>query len=189
MLWLSDGWLHLGGLESPGANEFRSGEKVVVDGGHWTDFAATVQLRLLDRGEQAGMLFRVQQPAVGYNAQRGYYAGVGLASSRAVLGFMDGKTWHELASATLPESMPDTVVLGVEASGDHLMFRLQDKVVIDAYDTTFSTGSVGLRVVDSHAAFSGLHIKPLVLSSARGKKSPSTMPVYVESLPGSSPTK
>jgi GH43 family beta-xylosidase len=86
MIWLRDGWLHLGGLRGPGANVFRSGEKVVVDGGDWTDFAAKVKLRLVNHDGEAGMLFRVQQPAVGYDAQRGYYAGVVAANSRVVLG-------------------------------------------------------------------------------------------------------
>jgi GH43 family beta-xylosidase len=159
MIWLHDGWLHLGGLRSPGANVFRSGEKVVVDGGDWSDFAAKVKLRLLNRDGQAGMLFRVQQPAVGYDAQCGYYAGI-VANSRVVLGFMDGKTWHELVSA--PLSDPDPVAtLAVEANGDHIQVAVQNKVLIDTSDATYNSGSVGLRVVNSHAAFSDLHIKPL----------------------------
>ena len=172
MIWLRGGWLHLGGLKSPGANEFRSGEKVVVDGGAWTDFDAKVQLRLLDGGGQAGLLFRAQQPAVGYNAQSGYYAGVLAASSRVVLGFTDGKNWHELASASLPGPLPDTVTLAVEADGCNLLVRVQDKVLIKASDATYTSGSVGLRVVNSHAAFSRLQVKPLDVSATVGKWAP-----------------
>lgn len=169
MIWLHDGWLHLGGLRGPGANDFRTGEKVVVDGGYWTDFVAKVQIRLLDHASEAGLLFRVQQPAVGYNAQCGYYAGVAVASARAVLGFTDGKSWHELASAPLPGPLPDTVTLAVEADGNHLRVRVQDKVLIETNDSTYPSGSVGLRVVDSHTAFSGLQVKPLDVSTATGK--------------------
>ena len=113
---------------------------------------------------EAGMLFRVQLPAVGYNAQCGYYAGIQAASSRAVLGFTDGKNWHELASVPLPAAAPDTLTLSVEASGGHLQVGIQDKILIEATDTTYPAGSIGLRVVDTHAAFSDLHIKPLDLS-------------------------
>jgi GH43 family beta-xylosidase len=161
MIWLLNGWLHLGGLRSPGANVFRSGEKAVVDGGDWSDFAAKVQLRLLDHDGQAGMLFRVQQPAVGYNAQRGYYAGVRAANSTVVLGFTDGKTWHELGSAPAPNLDPLAVTLGVQANGNRIQVRIDDKVIVEANDATYSSGSVGLRVVNSHAAFSDLRIQPL----------------------------
>lgn len=168
MIELSDGWLHLGALQSPGANVFRSGEKVVVNGGNWKDFAAKVKLRLVNDSE-AGMLFRVQQPAVGYNAQCGYYAGVNAATSRVVLGYTDGKTWHELASAALPDTAP-VLTLAVVAMGSHLQVRVQDKVVIETDDATYGAGSVGLRVVNSDAAFADLHIKPLDRGTAAPKQ-------------------
>jgi GH43 family beta-xylosidase len=174
MIWLQDGWLHLGGLRGPGANDFRTGEKVIVDGGDWTDFVASVQIRPLDHAGDAGILFRVQQPAVGYNAQCGYYAGVATATSRVVLGFTDGKSWHELASAPLPGPLPNIVTLAVEADANHLLVRLQDKVLIETSDPTYLSGSVGLRVVNSHTAFYNLHIKPLDLRGASAEKASST---------------
>jgi hypothetical protein len=153
-------------LRGPGANVFRSGEKVVVDGGDWTDFAAKVKLRLVNPGGEAGMLFRVQQPAVGFDAQRGYYAGVVAGDSRVVLGFMDGKSWHELASAPLTGPIPDEMIFGVAAMGHRFQVRVQDEVLIDTNDATYASGSVGLRVVNTHAAFADLHIMPLDRSTA-----------------------
>jgi hypothetical protein len=174
MIWLRDGWLHLGGLRGPGANVFRSGEKIVVDGGQWTDFAAKVKLRLVNRDGQAGMLFRVQQPAVGYDAQCGYYAGVDTANSRVMLGYMDGKIWHELKSAPLPVAEPEPMTLGVAAMGSRLQVRIRDEVLIDTNDATYLSGSVGLRVVNSHAAFADLHVMPLGHSTAAALSSSST---------------
>jgi GH43 family beta-xylosidase len=174
MMWLRDGWLHLGAVSGPGANAFRTGEKVVVDGGNWTDFSANVKLQLVNHEGQAGMLFRVQQPAVGYNAQCGYYAGIFAADSRVILGYMDGKNWHELASAPLPVSTsilePTLVTLAVEVNGGHLQVGVQGKVLIDINDTTYPSGSIGLRVVDSHAAFSDLRIQPIDHNAATGPK-------------------
>src|SRR6185437_1637927 len=94
LLSIQDGSLHLGELRADAANGFRSGEKIVLDGGNWSDFAASLQLHVLQNQGAAGLLFRVQQPAVGYNAQRGYFAGYSPAESRVVLGLTDGVNWR-----------------------------------------------------------------------------------------------
>ncbi|HWD93305.1 MAG TPA: glycoside hydrolase family 43 protein [Verrucomicrobiae bacterium] len=161
LLSLQDGWLHLGDLPANAANSFRSGEKIVLDGGDWSDFTATLQLRALQNQGEAGLLFRVQQPAVGYNAQRGYFAGYLPGQSRVVLGLTDGVNWRELASASVSGPSGSEVALSVRASGDQIQVSVQGRILLQTNDVTFPSGSFGLRVVDTHAAFSQLQIKPL----------------------------
>ena len=159
-LVLQDEALHLGGLPAEAANGFRCGEKVVVEGGDWSDLTATVRLRMLQNQGGAGLLFRVQQPAIGYNAQRGYFAGYFPGESRVVLGLTDGVTWRELASTPVAVSSDSDVALSVSANGNQIQVSMQGQVLLQTNDPTFPSGSVGLRVVDTHAAFFRLQVKP-----------------------------
>ena len=161
MLSLQDGWLHLGDVPANAANGFRSGEKIVLNGGNWSDFEATLKLRMIQNQGGAGLLFRVQQPAVGYNAQRGYFAGYFPTQSRVVLGLTDGVNWHELASAPFSAPPDSEVALSVRASGDQIQVSLQGGLLLQTNDVTFPSGSIGLRVMDTHAAFFQLQVKPL----------------------------
>jgi hypothetical protein len=79
---------------------------------------------------------------------------------------MDGKSWHELASAPLTGPIPDEMIFGVAAIGRHFQVRVQDEVLIDTNDATYASGSVGLRVVNTHAAFADLHVMPFDRSAA-----------------------
>ena len=161
LLSLADGSLHLGDMPLSAANGFRSGEKIVLNGGEWSDFTATLQLRVLQNQGGAGLLFRVQQPAVGYNAQRGYFTGYFPRQSRVVLGLTDGINWREIASAPVPSPTDSDVALSVRTSGNQIQVSVQGQLILQTNDTTFASGSIGLRVMDTHAAFSQLQVKPV----------------------------
>jgi GH43 family beta-xylosidase len=164
LVWLRDGSLHLGSSQTDAVNGFRSGEKIILDGGCWTNFTVMVHLRDLKTPGNAGLLFRTGLAAVGYNAQRGYYAGFAPDESKVILGWMDGTAWHEIASTKVAEPLPDNIALSVNVRAEHIQVCLQGKTVIETNDTTFTSGSIGLRVMDAHAAFSQLQIKPLATS-------------------------
>jgi GH43 family beta-xylosidase len=183
MMKLQDGRLILGEVPLNGANIYRSGEKLVLDGGEWTDFAAYVRMNARQNRGQLGLLFRVQQPAVGYNAQRGYFAGYLPAESKVVLGFSDGFNWREIASAPAQEDLKNDVVLAVRAQGDKIQVSLQGQLLIETNDNTKSSGSIGLRVADTEGAFTALHIEPLGRAGAGNKKLAYTNPVYSGSMP------
>jgi GH43 family beta-xylosidase len=162
MLELRDGWLHLGCPPAESANDFRSGEKVVLNGGQWTNFTAVANVRPLENDGLIGMLFRVHTPAIGYNAQSGYFAGIYPENGRVVLGATDGRTWRKIGSGTVPMPLPIEFEMAVSALGGAIRVAVQGKTVLQVNDSTFASGSVGLRVADSHAAFSRLRIKPLI---------------------------
>jgi hypothetical protein len=161
MMDLQDGWLHLGRLPARPINAFRSGEKIVLDGGRWTNFTASVRMRTLEPNGNSGMLFRVQAPAVGYNAQIGYLAGLVPGGARLTLELTDGTKSREIASAEVPRPLPPEIDLGVSTLGDQIKISLQGKILLQTNDATFAFGSIGLRVMDTHSAFSQLTIEPL----------------------------
>jgi hypothetical protein len=98
---------------------------------------------------------------VGYNNQRGYFAGCVASRLRVVLGSTDGAHWHEIASQPVPRLPSGETVLSVTASGNQIGITLAGRLVLQTRDDTFSSGSVGVRVADGYAAFASLQIKPL----------------------------
>jgi GH43 family beta-xylosidase len=153
--------IHLGTVPEKPVNDYRSGEKLVLDGGDFTDFEATTTVRFVKGDRDAGLLFRVTQPSVGFDAQNGYFAGLIPRDKVVVLGKMDGKGWKEVARASV--DLPDGKEhqLGVIAHGQEIKVTLGGKEVLTARDESHTAGTVGLRVVDTHACFGDLKVKAL----------------------------
>lgn len=139
-------------------NEYRSGEKLVLNDGDFTDIEASVRIRFIKGGRDAGLLLRVKQPAVGFDAQQGYFAGVIPGGKRVVFGRTDGRSWQEIARADVPVAENTTVDLTVRAAGDEFRVSIDGREVLKATDGAYKSGSVGLRVVDTHARFSDLRV-------------------------------
>jgi GH43 family beta-xylosidase len=164
LLHVDDGKLILGDLRGEPINEYRSGEKVVFNGGWWSDFTLSARIHLPTNVGQAGLLFRVNTPYVGYNGQRGYFAGIN-SRSRLTFGCFDGHRWHPIA-ATQIKLAGDTCQLRVKASGDEFVLACDGVPVLTAHDRTYDRGSIGMRVVDMSAAFSEVQIQPLATAPA-----------------------
>ena len=150
--------LHLGPTPKYTVNGYRSGEKLMLDGGSFSDFEASTTLSFVSGGRDAGLLFRTTHPAVGFDAQRGYFAGLIPQSQMAVLGKTDGSRWIEIARAPVSFNPKAELKLGVAASGAKMTVSLDGKKILTAEDATYSCGSVGLRVVDTHARFRNLKV-------------------------------
>ena len=151
--------LHLGiGPEHP-INDYHSGEKLLIDGGDFTDFKASTKLRYISGDRDVGLLFRVSDPSVGFDAQRGYFAAVHSGQKIALLGRMDGRSWKELVRAPLDPFPEGDIDLAVEAKGEKIIVRVNGKTAIEASDGTYERGSVGVRVVDTHAVFRSLEVR------------------------------
>jgi hypothetical protein len=121
----------------------------------------TTELRFEAGERDAGILLRVTQPAVGYDAQRGYFAGLVRGSSRAVIGRTDGHTWHELASAPLDIDFSQPQTLAARAVGNKISLSVDGQTMVSATDDTYATGTVGLRVVDTAASFGHFKAEPI----------------------------
>ncbi len=156
---LTDGKLFLGEMPRHPINLYRSGEKLVLDDGCWTNFVMTTRLSLPEDTGQAGVLFRVNTPFVGYSGQSGYFAG--LNSKRTlVFGFTDGKRWHSIARASIEQPVGSECLLKVIAQGTEFEVDCNGTPLIHARDGTYQSGSIGLRVVDACAGFSDVQIAP-----------------------------
>lgn len=155
--------LHLGRPPGQPVNAYRSGEKVVLRDGSYRDVRVTAGFRVLEGDHAVGVLLRVTAPAVGYPAQRGYFAGWVPRRGRLVLRRSDGASWEELGSCEVVGGPAPDDALVVEAVDSTLRVHLRsqpDRRVV-ASDGRYPHGSVGLRVVDTHAVFTRLDVEPV----------------------------
>ncbi|MGH3448975.1 MAG: family 43 glycosylhydrolase, partial [Nocardioidaceae bacterium] len=158
--------VHLGIVPAVPINDYRSGEKLVLRDGVYGDARVTAVFRFVEGDRDVGLLFRASSPAVGFDAERGYLAAISPARGGVVLGKMDGAGWHELAWTTLPIDVDQPQRLTVEAMGRQIKVMVGDgngdDAVLVAEDADYSVGSVGVRVLDTHAAFESLSVHPLL---------------------------
>lgn len=148
--------LHLGTVPQDPINAYRSGEKLVLLRELPADVQAevTIDFRGNAGARDAGLLFRVTAPSVGFDAERGYFAGLIPQTGILVVGKMDGQGWTELARAEVEIDAEQPQRLGVSCEGDRIRVMHQGTLITEVRDDTYLRGMVGLRVVDTHAVFS-----------------------------------
>jgi len=151
--------VELGSTPKEPVNAYRSGEKLVLDGGNFTDFTASTRITFLKGDRDAGLMFRTTDPTVGFDAQKGYFAGVIPGKKIVILGKSDGTNWKEIATAPVTVDATKPLVFSVTAKGAEITLALDGKQVLAAKDETYQKGSVGIRVVDTHARFDQLEVK------------------------------
>lgn len=157
---VSEAGLDLGRPPDAPVNNFRSAEKIVLRGGDFTDLTVQASFTLVSVRRSVGVLFRTTAPAVGIDAQRGYFACLSLDTRDLLLGRSDGHTWRTLAKTRLQVRTDRTQTLTVTAQGDHIVVTCAG-ATIDTYDDHYRRGTVGVRVVDSHARFRSMSVTPL----------------------------
>lgn len=152
--------LHLGRISPHPINDYRSGEKVMLDRDLPADLSVQVTINFRGDGQarDAGILFRTTGPSVGYDAQRGYFAGLIPSTSLVILGKTDGRHWTELARGATDIDPTEPQRLQVDVRGPHITAMHNGRVALVAEDRTYNAGQVGLRVVNTHAIFSGFRI-------------------------------
>lgn len=141
------------------------GEKVILREYAYDDLEVAVDITPNPgRGFDSGVLFRVTDCSVGFDSQRGYFAGIVPAENRVIIGKTDGVRWVELNRVVPKEPIPPTVRLMVRVLGKQILVHLNGRPVAAARDSEYSYGAVGLRVVHTDALFSNLTVQPLPVS-------------------------
>lgn len=155
--------IELGVTVDEPVNMYRSGEKLLVRDADFDDLEIEVTFSFESGDRDGGVLFRTTAASVGYDSQRGYFAGLVPRRGTVVLGKMDGQSWHHLADAEvdidIDVDQPQT--LRVRAVGDKMEVFVNGQPVpsISVRDSQFARGSVGIRVVDTHVQFHRLQSK------------------------------
>jgi arylsulfatase A-like enzyme/GH43 family beta-xylosidase len=155
--------LQLGVIPDSPVNDYRSGEKVVLDQSVPSDIEARATIDFLNdaSARDAGILFRCTGASVGYDAQRGYFAGLIPKTGLVVLGKTDGSDWTEIARAPTSIDASKPQALAVQVLGENITVSHEGRPKISVTDATHATGTVGLRVVDTHARFKDFTISTI----------------------------
>lgn len=137
-------------------NDYRSGEKILLDAQTPDDFTASVTLDFqgVRQGRGSGLLFRTTAPSIGYDASRGYFVGVKPSENTVLLGMMDGTGWKELRRHHSVLNVSKTHRLTVTAKGPTLTVSINGEKLYTHTDPTYPTGTIGLRVTDIPTSFS-----------------------------------
>ena len=153
----------LGKIPDHPVNEFRCGEKLVHDGQFPADITIAVTIDFLGQknARDAGLLFRTTGVSVGYDAQRGYFAGLIPRTNLIIFGKMDGETWTELARQKHEFDPKKKQHLAVTCKGDLFTVSINGRKMMSVRDSMYHRGTIGLRVVNTHATFTDLTCSPL----------------------------
>lgn len=155
------GKLQLGRVPGEGINDYRAGEKILLDARLPDDYVAEVTMDFHGKteGRGGGILFRCTAGSVGYDAHRGYFVGLIPGDNLLMFGKMDGTNWRELKRVKTEIDPKQLQRLKVMLNGREFTFFQNDKKLLTIEDKTYEKGSAGLRVVNRHVTFSDFKIK------------------------------
>ena len=121
------------------------GTKIIATATRFADFIYKADISVNSAGN-AGLLFRVMDPAVGSEAYKGYYLGFNPGTGIVELGKSSNKRWIVIASAKYPIKMKETFKVKVRAAGNKFeVFINGNQPIITATDSEFKSGTIGLR--------------------------------------------
>src|SRR5699024_9715914 len=142
------------------------GDKALLNDRQFTNFEYNVDVQVNDSGtggnQDAGMLFRVQDPTAGVDGYRGYYFAIDLPGQQAILGKVNGTQWTQIATKKMTLKAGKTYQLKVRASGDHIQgfvdYQRDDYPRVDVVDDQFKSGQIGVRSNAKQASFDNVAV-------------------------------
>ena len=136
------------------------GSKAIRSGTNFEDFTYEAEIKISSKGN-AGLLFRVTDPALGADAYKGYYVGLDADAGKIELGKSSGQKWTALQSANEKIAVGSTCHLKIDARGSHIKiyFNHQNEPAISCIDETYKAGAIGVRSYDCFVTIDNLVIK------------------------------
>ncbi|MBB5874671.1 hypothetical protein F4553_008123 [Allocatelliglobosispora scoriae] len=133
------------------------GGKALLDT-NFGDFTYDADVTVTAGGGDAGVAFRVTQPAVGADSYRGYYAGISPAG--AVKLGRAANNWTQLGSAAMTVAVGTAYHLRITAVGSSIRVYAGDMATpkISVTDTAYAGGATGIRVFNAAAAFDNIAV-------------------------------
>jgi len=129
------------------------GFKAIANNAMVQDFTLETDISLADKDGDAGVLFRVNSASPGTDNVKGYYAGLTANETGSVfLGRMDNN-WNELKRSGVTIT-PNTIYhIKVTAVGDKIQVYLNDDLVLEQTDSTYTEGNIGVRNYNSQPTY------------------------------------
>lgn len=135
------------------------GSKYVANGTDFKDFIYQADVKINTAGD-AGLMFRVSNPAIGPDAYQGYYVGLDQLNGTVIFGKASGQKWTVISSGKYPVEMNKTYTLKIVAKADKFDVFINGSVkpVLSATDNQYQSGSIGLRTYNALASFDSVKI-------------------------------
>ena len=142
--FVRDGALHAASNAGSGGAGL-AGVKAVATGTLFADFTCDATVAVGGDGN-AGLAFRVTNPAIGPDAYQGYYVGISAGRGEVELGKANNG-WTSLGVVRRTFTADTPYRLRVEARGPRLRVFVDDAIspVLEVTDDTFVTGAIGVR--------------------------------------------
>jgi len=139
-----------------------NGSKYVANLTDFKDFTYQADVTITSDGD-AGLIFRVNQPAIGPDAYQGYYVGLSANTGTVQIGKASNQKWLSLNSAKYPVKFNAVHHIKIKANGSQLDVYVDrsDKPVVSANDSEYQSGSIGLRTYKALASFDSVQINKL----------------------------
>jgi hypothetical protein len=152
----ANGWVTYGGnwMVSNGQYSVKAGTgyKSVAYGASFLNLVYAADVAVSAAGD-AGLIFRVTNPAIGEGNFAGYYAGIDAGKDRVMLGKMSNE-WTEIASIPYAIEPETWYHLKVEMKSKFIEVWINDTHIISAVDAAFgSAGAIGVLTFDADARF------------------------------------
>jgi len=146
--------LHLG----CGGHSLFGGDKAIIRGWDWKDFVMEADVKIISGTRDAGLIFRISEPAFGWNAHKGYFAGLEEQNNKVYLSRMDGSNFVLLQETTADVQANTGYRLKIQAEGSQIQISVDGDLKIQFSDSNYLQGMVGVRVVETHSAFDDFQI-------------------------------
>jgi hypothetical protein len=136
-----------------------SGTKVIATATKFSDLIYNADVSVNSAGN-AGLLFRISDPAIGSEAYKGYYLGFDPETGIMEFGKSSNKQWIVIASAKYPIQIKKMFKVKVKAVGDkfEVFINGNNEAVLTAIDDEFKTGCVGIRSYNALATIDNIEI-------------------------------
>ena len=160
------GWFCKDGAIHCASNEDKTsgntGSKIIATATNFSDFVFDADVAVNSPGD-AGLVFRVSEPAIGPQAFKGYYVGLNPVSGTIELGKSSNQQWVVIDSANYPMKMNAVYHIKIKAVGDRFeaFINGDEKPVITATDHEYKTGSIGLRAYKALATVDNISVSAL----------------------------
>lgn len=160
------GWVQYSGSFYVEKNEYVSTN---VTGGHpcakslypaslFSDFTYDAKVQVNSAGD-GGLMFRASRLSFGPDEYNGYYVGISNSNKRVELGKATG-TWKSLKITPMDIALNQWYQIRIVASGTNIKVYVDDMETpkIDYNDTSFSTGSIGVRSYNALTKWSNISV-------------------------------
>ncbi|RAJ26888.1 beta-L-arabinofuranosidase domain-containing protein [Pedobacter cryoconitis] len=140
------------------------GSKAIASRTLFDDLSYEATIRLDSKDGNAGLLFKVSDQVIGADAYHGYYLGIDASSGKVELGKSIDQKWILLASKDQKLETGTAYRVRIEAKGSSIKVYFNGKTakpLISVTDTSFKSGTIGVRAYDSLATIDDLLAKEL----------------------------